>query len=641
MNRLGRCMLLMLVIALLAGPTVYADDTIGGDPASARTDYFPLSFGRIWVYTEGGEIVVAEMAMEPDSSTVYMLKTSMAGPQVFTRDGDRVFEVREEDRRLWYDFSAPVGESWTIEPFGEDADDMMGGATVTVQSRTDEVELPYGTFSECIHFAFTPPSNLADAGLLDQWFAPGVGLVKMTVQTIAGPLSYELSEFVDRGVPPSPPPRSRITVEVLADRDTYGPEDPIEIRVVAHNPGEEEVTLEFRSSLQANYMIDWIYNWAADKAFTDALTQVTIPAGEAHEWTFTHTPEDARLLAGEHTIVGEVVGHRASGSVVIRVDGPVGRVRGSVIGDDRALSDVEVGLWPMMDWYDEKPVLLGGPEDALVPVRFHRTAVTDHDGQFVFEDVPVGGTYSINAFAEGYEPFYATFEMETEEKTLDISMTRSMDPRYVHRYTFFRDGVRYEISATDRWYPQDGMVEMIYRVSNAERESVTFSFSSGQRYDFRLVDAEGNAVWGWSWLYDFAPVASEITLGRGEFMEFEETLDLSDLEVGGWMTLSGWLTPSSPEKMELSLPLWIEPSGERAVLQGTVIEDHGPLEIWAPLEGVQVVAVPDAPAWDGGPDWMYPDRDDEGTSSSGDGSEQDWTTPDRGGEGTSSSWDDS
>jgi len=613
-----RAILSALTIALLVGPVVYADP-IGSDPVPARPDYFPVRLGWMWEYTEGGLIALADVAMEPDSSTVYLLKTSMAGLQAFVREGDRVFEVLDGDRRLWYDFSAPVGESWTIEPFDGSDEDMMGGATVTVQSRADEVRVPYGTFSECIHFAFTPPPNLADAGLLDQWFAPGVGLVKMTVQTIAGPLSYELIELVDRDIP-EPPPPERVTVEVLTDRDTYDPEDPIEITVVAHNPGEEEVTLEFRNSLQANYTIDWTYNWAVGKAFTDALTQVTIPAGGAHEWTFTHSPEDARLLAGEHVIVGEIVGHRASGSTVIQIEGPVGVVRGSVIGDDRALSGVEVSLWTMMEWYDERPVPPEPARDVLVPVKFHRTAATDHDGRFVFEDVPVGGTYSINAFAEGFEPFYDTFEMETAEKTLDISLARSMDPRYVHRYVFFRDGVRYEIGATDRWYPRDGTVEMIYRVSNAERESVTFSFSSGQRYDFALADAAGNAVWGWSWVIDFAPTASEITLRRGEFMEFEETLDLSGLETGGWMTLSGWLTTSSPEETKLSLPLWIEPSGELAVLQGTVIEDRGPLKIWAPLEGVQVIARPDAPVWGGRPDWTDAEKGEEGTSSSGGGS---------------------
>ena len=602
MRHFGRRVALsVMVIALLAGPAVYADTIESGQDAS-RTDYFPVKLGLVWEYTESGIIALGDLMMGPDSSMVYMFKTSMAGLQMFAKEDDRVFEVRDTDRRLWYDFSAPVGESWTIEPFELGEEDLIGGTTVTLASRTDEVTVPYGMFTDCIHFSFTPPPDLADAGLMDQWFAPGVGLIKMTVQTIQGPVSYELIERTSIGVPSPTPPRP-LSVEVLTDRDVYGPEESIEIMIVAHNKGDSEVTLEFRSSLQVEYIIDWMYRWSFGKAFTQALTHVMIPAGGTHEWTFTHTPEDARLLAGEHHIIGEIVGHRASGSKVIRIEGPVGVIRGMVTGDDRALSGAELSLWTMMERYLDEPEPFEASSDVLLPAKFHRTATTDHDGQFVFEEVPVGGTYSINAFAKGFEPFFDTFEMGAAEKTLDISLMKSIDPKYVHRYSLFRDGVRYEIGMTDRWYPKDGTLEMIYRASNAERESVTFSFPSGQRYDFTLTDAEGNDVWRWSSNKRFAMTAAELTLRRGEFVEFEETLDLSTLETGGWMTLSGWLTTSTPEETRLSLPLWIEPSGELAVLQGTVIEDHGPLKIWAPLEGARVVARPDAPVWDDIPDW--------------------------------------
>jgi hypothetical protein len=68
----------------------------------------------------------------------------------------------------WVDFGAEIGEQWALAP-GE------GRWTVELQSKTDTVTVPAGTFTECYRFFF-------DWGCCDnswvEWYAPGIGPVK-------------------------------------------------------------------------------------------------------------------------------------------------------------------------------------------------------------------------------------------------------------------------------------------------------------------------------------------------------------------------------------------------------------------------------------------------------------------------------
>src|SRR4029078_494291 len=85
----------------------------------------------------------------------------------------------KEPRQLLYDFAAPEGATWPVcfrGPVG----------SVTVAERRAEVTTAFGPMKNCAAFNFRW-ENLADTGVDTQWFCPGVGLVKQTKATIAGP----------------------------------------------------------------------------------------------------------------------------------------------------------------------------------------------------------------------------------------------------------------------------------------------------------------------------------------------------------------------------------------------------------------------------------------------------------------------
>jgi hypothetical protein len=112
-----------------------------------------------------------------------------------------------------------------------------------------------------------------------------------------------------------------VSIRVMTNKETYEPGEPVEIKLLAINNANHDITLHFPSGHQQDYLIDGKYLWSSDKFFTEALTSVEIPAGSKHVWTFVHTAEDYYLDPGTHSIVGIVVGYGRSMPVPIVVRG--------------------------------------------------------------------------------------------------------------------------------------------------------------------------------------------------------------------------------------------------------------------------------------------------------------------------------
>lgn len=65
-------------------------------------------------------------------------------------------------------------------------------------------------------------------------------------------------------------------------------------------------------------------------------------------------------------------------------------------------------------------------------------------------------------------------------------------------------------------------MELTLTLRNSGPESVTLSFADAQRYDFRILDEEGEALWRWSDDYAFAQVLGEERLASGESRAWSE-----------------------------------------------------------------------------------------------------------------------
>lgn len=76
---------------------------------------------------------------------------------------------------------------------------------------------------------------------------------------------------------------------------------------------------------------------------------------------------------------------------------------------------------------------------------------------------------------------------------------------------------------TDRGvYAPGDTVELALTLHNPGPAAVVLSFSDAQRYDFRILDRDGETVWRWSEDYAFAQVLGEERLAPAETREWRE-----------------------------------------------------------------------------------------------------------------------
>jgi hypothetical protein len=170
--------------------------------AHYENTYFPLHVGNDWTYTDGrggvNEITATVDAWwaSPTNGQLWFRLKGYNGSETWVRQTStgRVYEWRT---RPWYRLQARAGSQWTMRVGAQDAIPCSDDARVTVVSRSETVTVPAGTFNDCIHLSFR--THCFDAGLTDEWFARGVGLVKRVQQSFMGPRENNLKRATISG----------------------------------------------------------------------------------------------------------------------------------------------------------------------------------------------------------------------------------------------------------------------------------------------------------------------------------------------------------------------------------------------------------------------------------------------------------
>lgn len=88
-----------------------------------------------------------------------------------------------------------------------------------------------------------------------------------------------------------------------------------------------------------------------------------------------------------------------------------------------------------------------------------------------------------------------------------------------------------------------------YTLYNGTDQPVTYEFSSGQRYDFVLIDSEGNTAFRFAAVSSFVQAIGEETIAGGEELSYDLEVPPLDLEAGEY-TMKAWLTPVSGPVLE-------------------------------------------------------------------------------------------
>jgi hypothetical protein len=197
----------LLLLAVACGGSGSGSSTLsntggsgGGPPTVADHALLPLTTGNTWDFGSfrvevtgtqdvGGETYAQVSALASRSSN--SLLRVAAGGQV-----QEIDPAGTASPTLWYLLDAAVSTAWTHT--GTTVTSCNDGVSVSVISRSETVTVPAGTFTGCLLIRFGS-GPCADGGTIDEYFAPGVGMVKRVEQTIAGPRALELQSAVVNG----------------------------------------------------------------------------------------------------------------------------------------------------------------------------------------------------------------------------------------------------------------------------------------------------------------------------------------------------------------------------------------------------------------------------------------------------------
>ncbi|MDO9548882.1 MAG: HEAT repeat domain-containing protein, partial [Candidatus Marinimicrobia bacterium] len=126
--------------------------------------YFPMHIGNQWMFDHIPETIIDTMRI--NDLIYYKFDEYRNQGNIYLRmsSDNKLFLRYEEKEQLWLDFSAAVGDSWIVTEW-----------TVYLQSKTDTITVPAGTFTNCYQFWFS--FGCCDNDWVE-WYAPGIGPVK-------------------------------------------------------------------------------------------------------------------------------------------------------------------------------------------------------------------------------------------------------------------------------------------------------------------------------------------------------------------------------------------------------------------------------------------------------------------------------
>ncbi|HVY61612.1 MAG TPA: hypothetical protein VHF22_08165 [Planctomycetota bacterium] len=195
--------------------------------AAYETTFFPLGVGDAWTYNQAGG---AGRAQTPPETKIdarwFDARTGYVWYRIRNFNGDlhwirqtSIGRIYEWGNKPWYRLGAGPGFPWIMD-MGAGAIACSDGARLEVVSRSEQVTVAAGTFA-ALHIQWT--TQCRDAGITDEWFVKGIGLVKRVEETIAGPRTTELQyakigrkQYGSKAQPGSP-----IAIAVSTDQPSY------------------------------------------------------------------------------------------------------------------------------------------------------------------------------------------------------------------------------------------------------------------------------------------------------------------------------------------------------------------------------------------------------------------------------------
>lgn len=165
-------------------------------PAAPSPSLFPLAAGNRWTLRDVERGGSATVSVGQSRAAGLVLRGFPGTAELRVRTAGSTIEAWDTGNDRWEPFlrlGARAGTKYTVNLSGLT---LWRGAVITVASRHAIVEDARGkTLRDCVRLTIRPPKGLADAGIEELEFAPGIGLVRVSEITIAGVRERLLASF--------------------------------------------------------------------------------------------------------------------------------------------------------------------------------------------------------------------------------------------------------------------------------------------------------------------------------------------------------------------------------------------------------------------------------------------------------------
>lgn len=96
-----------------------------------------------------------------------------------------------------------------------------------------------------------------------------------------------------------------------------------------------------------------------------------------------------------------------------------------------------------------------------------------------------------------------------------------------------------------------------YHVKNESGKEITLDFTSSQRFDYSIVNSNGEEVFLFSSVSSFLQVVGKEVLARGDQLTYD--INVKDVELSkGKYTLNAWMTPRTGKVYRSSIKFSVE-----------------------------------------------------------------------------------
>jgi intracellular proteinase inhibitor BsuPI len=258
-------------------------------------DYFPLHVGNSWLY----RMIEGRLAGDDRYRSISVDGTESAGdrdyfnvnyfgrPLLLRQDADGsivMFDKLSGTEKPWLSLAQPEGSTFAT---ALDQCSSIG----RIVSRGAGLSAPIGEIADAVQVGFR--GNCADAGITQQFYAAGVGLVSHEETSFAGPRRWELV-YYRAGIRNET--GRELSFTVALDSARYAPGSTMGVRLTLRSTHPDPLTLTYPSGQTYDLKIldengNSVYTWSAGRAFIMIFRQekfgpgersygVTVPLGE-------------------------------------------------------------------------------------------------------------------------------------------------------------------------------------------------------------------------------------------------------------------------------------------------------------------------------------------------------------------------